>query len=451
MSSLRITIAAAAVATVAIIVLPATAAVADEQPLEVVATTFLPNPNYVDMAMSPFSGQLFVSGGRDSTTITVLNLDGAILGSVADQAGASGLVLSPDGVTLYAALTDVGAISVIDVATRTERSRYQVGAGTCPYDLAITGGRLWFSYGCVGQDLGRIGSVTLATPGAPVLLDQAGLWSFAPRLDGAASGQLLFVVVEGEFPNVLASFDVSGPQPVRRTTLEQLQSVTEFKVSPDGSRIIVTTPGEYQFTQKVAAYATADLSEIIRYGAAGAVNSVAYTFDGRVATASSDWALSMFVANEQAPRWSVYRTFVPGQEPARRGLLAAPDGRLYLISTFAGTALTVIDPTPVGTAFSFADIPFPVLVRKAVTLHGTLSTSDGSAIGIRTVHVTRQDTRGLVTLPDVTTTADGSFTFTDRPRVVGETTWTFSYDGTARQLPSTNTVTVPVFKTDPNA
>jgi hypothetical protein len=88
MSPLRMTIAAAAVATVAIIVLPATAAVAEEQPLEVVATTFLPNSDYVDMAMSPFSGQLFVSGGRDSTTITVLKLDGAILGSVADQAGA---------------------------------------------------------------------------------------------------------------------------------------------------------------------------------------------------------------------------------------------------------------------------------------------------------------------------------------------------------------------------
>jgi YVTN family beta-propeller protein len=438
-------IAVVATAATALVATASSPAYAYDQPLVVIASTPVPTSGYSDLVLHVPTGQTFVSGGRDGSGIIVTDRDGQIIESIAGQSGASGMTLSADGSTLYAALTPAGSISVIDTATRTERARYVVGDNTCPYDVAVTGGKLWFSYGCVGVDNGRIGSVDISNPAAPVALDQAGLWAYAPRLEGAAAGHLLFVVEESVFPNVLASFDVSGAQPVRRTALEQVTSVNQFAVTPDGSTIIAATPGEYQFTSKVAAYSTADMSEIVRYAAHGPVVSIAIAPDGRIATSSSDWGLDMFVPGEIAPRWTVYQNFTPGLDPAPRGLAVGGDGRLYLASNFGGsTALTVLDPTPVETSFIFDNVPFPIRVGRSVTFQGTLATSDGSATGVRTIHVTRQDPRGTTTLPDVQTAVDGTFSVKDRPRTMGETVWTFTFDGTDRQLPTTYTITVPV-------
>ena len=53
---------------------------------------------------------------------------------------------SADESTLYVALPDGDAISVIDTATLTETRRISTGPGTEPESLALVGGRLFFSY-----------------------------------------------------------------------------------------------------------------------------------------------------------------------------------------------------------------------------------------------------------------------------------------------------------------
>jgi hypothetical protein len=145
----------------------------------------------------------------------------------------------------------------------------------------------------------------------------------------------------------------------------------------------------------------------------------------------------------------VYRQF--GLEPAHRGIAIGAASRLYLATkSYSNSAmnLTTIDAppdtSPVATDFEFTSPTSGGQVGKPVVFAGTLKTENGEPVGGQTVHVTRTDRRGTVTLPDVTTAADGSFGFRNRPRATGENTWTFTFDGTDRYLPRTYTVSLPV-------
>ena len=51
------------------------------------------------------------------------DLDGQLVGTIANQQGATGVALSADGTIVYAALGDGDAVSAIDTATLTERAR----------------------------------------------------------------------------------------------------------------------------------------------------------------------------------------------------------------------------------------------------------------------------------------------------------------------------------------
>ncbi|MEH0845974.1 hypothetical protein V6U81_26705 [Micromonospora sp. CPCC 205711] len=405
---------------------------------------------FSDMVKSATTGRILISSGRDYDAIQVADLDGKIIGTVPGQAGASGLTLSKDGRTAYAALFDAGAITAIDVASGTEKARYVVGTDTCPYDLALAGGKLWFSYGCYGISPARLGSVDVTDPAAPMTLDQGGYLTYTPRLEsGSIDDGLLFAMVEGVFPNQLISYDVSSGAAVRRTALEdKLQSVSEFAVTPDGSAVLVATPGEYQFTTKLARYSVTDLTEQGRYAVPGSVVAIGIEPDGRMATYSDDLGLAYFAPGEYEPRWVVYKDFASGLDPANRGIAVGAENRLYVATRYISNStmnLTAVDavpvepppvePTPVDTSLS-VDAPGSATVRKPVTFTGGLATAGDTEIGVRTVRVTREDRRGTVALPDVQTAADGTFTVTDVPRVTGETTWRFMFDGTEQLLPS---------------
>jgi hypothetical protein len=442
-----ITIAGLAATLVAYGGVAASAQPVYDQPLVTVNSTTVIN-GFADLVKSDATGRILITSGQGYDEILVADLDGRLVGSVPGQAGATGIALSKDGRTAYAALADAGAVSVIDVATATETTRYPIGGNTCPYDVALAGGKLWFSYGCYGISESAIGSIAIDAPGTPMALGQGGYLTFTPRLaSGSIDDGVLFAMVEGVFPNRLISYDVSGGSAVRRTALEdRLSSVSEFTVTPDGSAVIAATPGEYQFTTKLGRYSTADLSEQGQYAVPGQVVGIAVEPDGRVATYSDDHGIAYFAPGEYAPRWVVYHDYAPGLDPAHRGIAIGAPGRLYLVQKMISNsmmALTTVDATPVGTSLA-VEGPFFAYVKKPVTFSGVLSTADGTATGVRTVRVTRTDPRGTTVLPDVLTAADGSFTVTDKPRVVGETTWTFRFAGTERLLPSTYDVGLTV-------
>jgi len=120
-------------------------------------TVSLPLTSYSDIAVDPTLGHVFVSSRVDHA-VAVTDLTGNVVTKLTNLPGAAGLVLSPDGGTVFVALSQYGAVAALDTLTLTERARYPVGE-VCPSDLAITGATLYFSYGCQdwGGGIGRVG------------------------------------------------------------------------------------------------------------------------------------------------------------------------------------------------------------------------------------------------------------------------------------------------------
>ncbi|MGW3019650.1 YncE family protein [Streptomyces longwoodensis] len=93
----------------------------------------LPLSGYAHLVVDRAHQHVFISQGAGSTGILVTDLSGTPVTTLADEQGASGLALSPDGGTLYAALSDGGAIVAIDTATLAETARWSTGRAAPPY------------------------------------------------------------------------------------------------------------------------------------------------------------------------------------------------------------------------------------------------------------------------------------------------------------------------------
>jgi hypothetical protein len=420
-------------------------AAATDTPPTVLATTQLPLPSSADVVVDGTGGHVFVSGGRGTTDIAVTDLDGQLVGTVGNQQGATGLTLSADGATLYAALGDGDAMSAIDTATLTERARYPLGSGVCPNDLAPAGDKLWFSYGC-GQD-GRIGSLDLRGPAPVVALDQAGAWYFPPQLASASAAQGVLVAGRRETsPTTVTSFDVSSGQAVVRASTDALGGfLRDLEVTPDGANVLVVThEPDYPLV-----LSTADLSQVGYYDSSVGTTLVAVRPDGAVVTGTPAGILDAFAIGENRKVWTSYDGLAePGREV--QGLAWAPNGRrVYTVSddfSIIQPVLRVLAPPPLQTSIAADLLTWPVLVRQPMTIAGQLSIEDNTRPGVQTLHVTRQDRKGTVTLPDLATAADGTFSLTDRPRTSGDTTYTFQFGGTDALLPTQYAVTFPVAK-----
>jgi DNA-binding beta-propeller fold protein YncE len=420
-------------------------AAATDTPPTVLATTQLPLPSYADIVVDGGNRHVFVSGGRGTTEIAVTDLDGQLVGTIGNQQGATGLALSADGATLYAALSDGDAVSAIDTVTLTEQARYPLGASVCPSDLAPAGGKLWFSYGC-GQD-GRIGSLDLREAAPVVALDQGGAWYFPPQLASASADQGVLVAGRRETsPTTVTSFDVSSGQAIVRASTDALGGfLRDLEVTPDGADVLVIAhEPDYPLV-----FSVADMSQVGYYDSSVGTTLVAIRPDGAVVTGTPTGILDAFSIGGTTKVWTSYDGLA-AQGLEVQGLAWAPNGRrVYTVTDdFGGfqPLLRVLVPPPLQTSIAADLLTWPVLVRQPMTIVGRLIPEDNSRPGVQTLHVTRQDRKGTATLPDLTTSADGTFSLTDRPRTAGDTTYTFQFAGTDTLLPTQYAVTFPVAK-----
>src|SRR5690242_20495095 len=132
--------AAGVVASVAVSAGPAAAGT-------ITASVALPFSTYSQMLADPIHRHLFVTAGPGSSSILVTDYSGQTVATIPNEPGATGLALSGDGSTVYAALAHGDAISAISTTTLAETARYATGAGTDPAYVAYTSGRIWFGYG----------------------------------------------------------------------------------------------------------------------------------------------------------------------------------------------------------------------------------------------------------------------------------------------------------------
>jgi hypothetical protein len=291
----------------------------------------LPLPGFGGIAVDQGHRHVFVSGGAPGNSVVVASFSGGVVKTIDGEFGATGLVLSADGKTLYVALAAGDAIAAIDTGTLTETARYAAPAQTCPTSLARTGQILWFGYGCAGSVNGGVGKVDTAAVPPTVVLNQQGATSFqgSPLVTAAEAGP----VVAAQ-PNLSLSsttvYSVANGQLIAGASGTMAGSnLVDETVSPDGTTFFTAAGSQ----SAVAGFATADLAGRGAYSTGHYPNAVAVSPDGQFLAAGS------FTTNHKA---FVYR--IGGTTPVRtvdlnnqitadRGVAWSTDGKLLFLIT----------------------------------------------------------------------------------------------------------------------
>ncbi|MBT2675706.1 Ig-like domain repeat protein, partial [Streptomyces sp. ISL-14] len=253
------------------------------------SSTSLPLKSTGDVVVDGVHQRVFIS---DPTAGQVLVTDyaGTVVGTVGSLPGVHGLELSPDSGTLYAAVADADAVVAIDTATATEAHRYATGTAGPEY-VALTGGKLWFSYGAGGD--GNIGSLDLSGTDPVVTLGQDTSRTFydAPILDASAGAPGTLVAgAPSQSPVVLAVYDVSSGTASRTAYAFDPGNtgggnLADLAVTPDGKDVITASGAPYY----QAAYKLSDLSADGKYVTNTYPNAVDIAPNGDVAAGTFSW------------------------------------------------------------------------------------------------------------------------------------------------------------------
>lgn len=273
----------------------------------------------------------------------VTDLTGNVVARLDNQPGAAGMALSPDGDTLYVALSRGGAVSAIDTLTLTEKARHPVGE-VCPYTLAVTPDRLLFGYGCQGWQAG-VGNARMTPVFGDVRLGLAGNLYSAPLMaTSPGRPDLLAIGVPGLSPARVHIYHIEGGSLVPQASAEAGSNLQDLALSTDGSLLYVASGWPYE----LQSFTTDSLALRAGYATGPYPNSVAVSHEANVLAAGVDAAYD--------PDVFVYRdgSFTPsrrhdfsqlGVSPyllARAGLAWGPRGKwLFAVTGNYSTSPTL--------------------------------------------------------------------------------------------------------------
>jgi YVTN family beta-propeller protein len=233
------------------------------QPASAAAPVSLPISSYYQMAVDAAHGHIFISQGSSSQNgILVTNLSGQVVTTITGQTGVMGIALSPDGSTLYAALSSGDVVTAISTATLTQTPSYPLPVGDSPFNVAVQSGKVWVSYNNTGS-LYQSGvgyfDPSAASPSLQTPANMSG-WLGAPQLaaDPEDTG-VLVAVGTGTSGSGLASYDTAA-NPVTTLagspgTLSVCGDEQDLAVAPGGAEFAVVC---HYFVDNV--YSTASLS-----------------------------------------------------------------------------------------------------------------------------------------------------------------------------------------------
>ncbi|MFJ7075391.1 Ig-like domain repeat protein [Streptomyces sp. NPDC098781] len=417
----------------------------------------LPVRSTGDVVVDGAHQRVFISDPT-SGKVVVTDYAGAVVGTVGSLPGVRGLELSPDSGTLYAALGDATAIVAIDTATATEAHRWSTGSVSPKY-VALTGGKVWFSYGSGGD--GNIGSLDLSGTDPVLTLGQDTDRTFyeAPILDAAAAAPGTLVAgAPGQSPVELAVYDVSAGTASRTAYAFDPGNtgggnLADLAVTPDGKDVITASGAPYY--QPV--YKLSDLSADGKYVTNTYPNAVDIAPNGDVAAGTSSWYDPDVHVFKQGDSIPVKQYDFPntgnssGSDTlAARGLAWAPDeSKLFAVSMNDSDvySLRVFDaPTKTPVTLT-ANAPATAPRAKPLTVTGSLTSASAFPAGTQ-VSVTRTDDESPAgkALGKATVASNGSYTFTDTPPAGGKVTYTVSYAGDADHAGATAARSVTVAK-----
>lgn len=404
------------------------------------SSKFLPAASVGDVVADGVHKRVFISdptGGK----VLVADYNGAVVATIPSLPGVTGLDLSADSGTLYAAVPGADAIVTIDTAALKVSARYATGADTDPKYPALAGGKLWFGYGSAGA--GQIGSLDLsgAEPVVSLGQDTNDTWYAAPTLASTPGAPGVLVAgIEGQSPVVLATYDVTSGTATRTAATGTGGSyLGDIALTPDGTRVVVASSAPY----KHQTYRTSDLTPDIAYPSEANPNAVDIAPNGTVAAGISAWYAPDVYVYKQGSTSKPVRTYdFPNTgnstgsdtlEPA--GLAWAPDSaRLFAVTvnSLGVRSLRVLtDPVRSVTTVKVS-APAKAARGKKLTVTGTAASNGAFAAGARAT-VTRTDIESPKgkALPSVALKSNGAFSFTDTPTAGGTVTYKVSYAGDA--------------------
>ncbi|MFD3973219.1 Ig-like domain repeat protein [Streptomyces cyaneofuscatus] len=431
----------------------------------------LPIKSSGDIVVDGVHKRVFISD-PSSGKVVATDYNGKVVRQIGSLPGVSGLEVSPDSKTVYAALPGAGAIAAIDTATLAETKRYQVGKSVQPKYPAVAGGRLWFGFDysfdspSSGGQRGQIGSIDIASPEETVTLGSGTEdgWYSAPRLAAdPGAPNVLAAAQEGSSFTELAVYDVSegtrtrvahGPSATGPNGEDRYQSyLNDFDITPDGKHVLVGSGSGSPYSAQ--SFSTADLSLTGRLATNNGGKAVAVAPDGTIALGAS-----------QSPNVRIYK---PGGKGASRtytfppytgdtttpydlreaGLAWAPDrSRVFALATnvyndvFALRTLTDASKAAVTVSVK---APSKATRAKKLTVTGKLTTNTPLPTGTKaTVLRTDLESPKGKSLASVTPKKDGTFSFTDTPHAGGKVTYKVSYAGSATHSAASRSAAVAV-------
>lgn len=241
--------------------------------------TQLPLAGFADVVSDAAHGRVFVSGGDGYNGVTVLNSAGVVQKTLSGLPGASGMVLSADGSTLFVALANGDAIGMVDTGSLTV-AKVTTGPTTCPTSVAETAGLVWFGYGCSGasQQVGTLDPTTSTVTLAVITdLNSDVTLGASPQAPG-----VLMLATPNQSPDFLSRYSVTGgptPTGTVTATISVGSNFGDMAFTPDGGDVIVADGAVYHHQ----VFSTADLSADGTYATTNYPDSVAVNADGVIA------------------------------------------------------------------------------------------------------------------------------------------------------------------------
>jgi Bacterial Ig-like domain (group 3) len=419
----------------------------------------LPITQYSHMLVDPAHHHLFITSGSGSSSILVTDYSGQTVATIPNEPGATGLALSSDGSTVYAALADSDAISAISTSTASETARYATGTGTEPTYVAYSSGKIWFGYSAAAQ--GGIGSIDPSTSPATVTLNAAsGFWYAAPMVAATAGGELV-AGEPGQSPVQLASYDVSSGTATVLAPEEYLYEAANLRsmqITPDGKDVVLASGAPYY--QEI--YRVSDLSADGTYPTTNYPTSVSIAGDGTVAAGTccgyqangeGTNEIFMFAPGSSTPLNTISFGYV---QLADDGAALTPDGSLLFAVTLASTPMLNIIPNPAQpapdpTSTAVTCSPGTVTIGQATSCTATVTdtASSGATTPTGTVTFTSGTSGGSFsssscTLSPASTSGQASCLVSYTPGQAGSETITGSYGGDSSHDASSGQATITV-------
>ena len=420
-------------------------------------TAALPITSFGRIVADTAHGHLFLSSPGQNE-ILVTDLAGQQVATITGQDGVLGMALSPDGSTLYAALSTGHAVTAIDTATLQQTASYPLGTGNNPRDVAVQSGKVWVSYYDSAASQGTIGDIDPSAV-TPAFQAQAAMGGWYGAPDIAADPQdtgVLIAAEPSESPSSVDSYNVSAdPATVtaHESGFQNCENEHDLAVAPGGLDFTLACGWPYNHYR----YHTADLSPDGSYASTAYPNAVAFDANGDAAAGSFEWYSPDLYIYDPSGNTRLNTYDLGGSNTnitlAARGLAWAPDGSQLFAVLATPTAadpsvdtysLRVIDkPTFRQSALTLTG-PSTAGITKPVTLKGSLTLGGVAAPAGTAVTVTRTVSGGADQTFDLTAAADGSYTLTDTPPALGQYTYTASYSGDTNTASATAAQTVNV-------